>query len=264
MPTVVPQPNGSSTRKFAPKMAAITLGLSFTAGLFHPTPAHADGYWRSVANNAITVAGTAHNDLTVDQEVDRINQQWDEYNRQRDAAKAMAVPQVQFFLFSGPNIPIYPLYRYNWNDTQTLSMGFAFIDPKTGLGLSPGFVPFEVRYQVLEFPGNIDPLVFAGLDESAIESLIRPLLKDVGSSVDAANNFRINFQISGFEPIFFAFPYDSSGNEIRGEATAGWMSTVSVPEPSTWTVMILGFGAAGAALRRRRHAMVTYGCDEAA
>jgi len=106
MPTDVLQPSDSFTRKYTLNMAAITLGLSFAAGVFHPTPAHADGYWRSVANNAITVAGTVHNDLTVDQEVDRINKQWDEYNRQRDAAKAMAVPQVQFFVFSGPNVPI--------------------------------------------------------------------------------------------------------------------------------------------------------------
>lgn len=38
-----------------------------------------------------------------------------------------------------------------------------------------------------------------------------------------------------------AFP----GGEIRGSFSA-------VPEPSAWAVMILGFGAAGAALRRRR------------
>lgn len=39
------------------------------------------------------------------------------------------------------------------------------------------------------------------------------------------------------------------GGEIRGFFHA-------VPEPSTWALMILGFGAAGSALRRRRAAVV--------
>ena len=38
------------------------------------------------------------------------------------------------------------------------------------------------------------------------------------------------------------------GGEIRGQLHA-------IPEPATWTLMILGFGLAGAAMRRRRPAL---------
>jgi hypothetical protein len=228
---------------------AIALAL---AALTYGSDARADGYWESVRNNALTVLGTANGDLTVDQEVDRINSQWDRYNAQRRLGGILMVPQARLFNPSAPSLPIYPLYRYDGADPPLLSMDYSFIDPATGLDTSAAFVPFQVRYQVLSFPGSIDPSLFVGLDEAGIESLIRPLLTEIGSSTDASNRFRINFDVAGFEPILFAFPFDASGNEIRGVATAGWISTVQVPEPSTWTVLIIGFGAIGANLRRRR------------
>lgn len=48
--------------------------------------------------------------------------------------------------------------------------------------------------------------------------------------------------------------YDGSfGGEVFGAVTASITpSAGAVPEPATWALMLVGFGAAGAALRRRR------------
>ena len=53
---------------------------------------------------------------------------------------------------------------------------------------------------------------------------------------------RQNFGPSGF----------LSAYEIRGRPTQLTVTTAAVPEPAAWTLMILGFGAAGAMLRRAR------------
>lgn len=252
MQTPLPRPGLCRVPGFAWKPTTVTLGLSFSMALFAATEVHADGYWRSVANNALTVVSSARKELTVDQEVDRINAQWDKWRAQRKTAGVTTAPQGVMFANLAPNTPIYPLYRYHVGDPAPVSVDFSFVDPDTGFLTAPGFTPAEVRYQMLESPGDFDPTAFDGLDEAGIEALIRPLLLDIGASTNAADNFRIDFNLSGFEPIFFAFAYDDAGNEIRGDASAAWISTVQVPEPSTWTIMILGFGLTGAALRRRR------------
>ncbi len=43
--------------------------------------------------------------------------------------------------------------------------------------------------------------------------------------------------------------FTSSGNSFEFDSLAG---SVGVPEPATWAMMILGFGAVGAVIRRRR------------
>lgn len=46
--------------------------------------------------------------------------------------------------------------------------------------------------------------------------------------------------------------YGNSGGTFFGSARLTVTDTLAVPEPATWAVMILGFGAAGVMLRRRR------------
>lgn len=43
--------------------------------------------------------------------------------------------------------------------------------------------------------------------------------------------------------------FSSTGNSFEFDSLAG-----GVPEPTTWALMIVGFGGAGALLRRRRRA----------
>lgn len=84
---------------------------------------------------------------------------------------------------------------------------------------------------------------------------------------DVASTYRAGFitanggTVAGAEAALFAALNDGTsyfnihtttfgGGEIRG-----FLQVAPVPEPATWGLMILGFGAAGAALRRRRTAV---------
>jgi len=49
--------------------------------------------------------------------------------------------------------------------------------------------------------------------------------------------------------------YGNSGNWVMDDLTYTTGVTAAVPEPTAWALMILGFGAAGAALRSRRRAV---------
>jgi hypothetical protein len=62
---------------------------------------------------------------------------------------------------------------------------------------------------------------------------------------------------------FFLFDFGTQGGTITLADTRGWSNAVlyttgnpppppGVPEPATWAMMLLGFGAAGTALRRSR------------
>jgi len=59
------------------------------------------------------------------------------------------------------------------------------------------------------------------------------------------------------QTLFFQFNFTSPTTQVDlnrlGYSNAiGAFSTPAVPEPATWAMMLLGFGAAGVALRRRR------------
>ena len=69
-------------------------------------------------------------------------------------------------------------------------------------------------------------------------------LTDTGHILDTGNYDFVNNSPDGNESI--------NWNLIGGGATRGG----SVPEPSTWVIMLLGFGGLGAALRRRRQVAV--------
>lgn len=46
--------------------------------------------------------------------------------------------------------------------------------------------------------------------------------------------------------------FTAAGATVGGQGFSGHASPGAVPEPSTWAMLILGFGAVGAAMRRRR------------
>jgi len=61
---------------------------------------------------------------------------------------------------------------------------------------------------------------------------------------DCSEHYEVNFAV--FEGVFRV----AGGGPFSLVVTIG--DAVAVPEPATWALMILGFGAAGAALRRRK------------
>jgi hypothetical protein len=63
-------------------------------------------------------------------------------------------------------------------------------------------------------------------------------------------------------PVDFVFEYNSFGQPAKDFVVdrvyfATTADAGGVPEPATWTMMIAGFGLAGAALRRRQSAPIT-------
>jgi hypothetical protein len=61
------------------------------------------------------------------------------------------------------------------------------------------------------------------------------------------------FLASGYEGLVDEVRlYGNSGNWVMDDLTYTTGVTAGVPEPASWAMMILGFGAAGALLRRRR------------
>jgi opacity protein-like surface antigen len=64
-----------------------------------------------------------------------------------------------------------------------------------------------------------------------------------------SNGFRVYYAFGGAKVTGITF--ESSQNAFEYDGLAGL-----VPEPATWTMMIMGFGAAGAMLRSRRRALV--------
>ena len=72
---------------------------------------------------------------------------------------------------------------------------------------------------------------------------------------DRTKGFRVYYDFDGAKVNSITFSTESS-NAFEFDGLAG---AVGVPEPATWAMMILGFGAAGSVLRanRRRPATVT-------
>ena len=74
------------------------------------------------------------------------------------------------------------------------------------------------------------------------------------------NSARLNFSFlfgSSFNPNIdstYRAVLTSGGQSVTAFAQIGAGATGAVPEPGTWGLMLLGFGAMGVSLRRRRRA----------
>lgn len=193
-----------------------------------PGNASATSYKDTVVDNAAIVIDTALFNLTAREEKELIGRNWDEYNRQRKQEGKVSVGQVGINGF-------YPVYNYGLSDLDsTVVLTYFFIDSSTGLLTTPAFDVAAVRYE-----GLLEPPT---LDKSQLTwDLILENLVPLGTSTDLASNFALDFTLRGFEPIILGFPMDEAGNEITGEGTAGFGSTVLVREPPT--LLLFGMGA---------------------
>ncbi len=84
----------------------------------------------------------------------------------------------------------------------------------------------------------------------------------IGVSSDAADGFALDYDLTGFEPMFRTELLDASGAPIiildsqGSDVTQAAVLAVAVPEPRTWAMIIAGMGLVGVALRRRRAVVV--------
>ena len=65
---------------------------------------------------------------------------------------------------------------------------------------------------------------------------------------------------AGNVSVFYLFDFGTEGGFVTLDDTQGWSNAIlyigdqppAVPEPATWAMMLMGFGAAGTAMRRSR------------
>lgn len=62
------------------------------------------------------------------------------------------------------------------------------------------------------------------------------------------------------ENMRFRFHFDDDGRGTVADYSFLLTKMTAVPEPATWAILILGFGLAGSALRRRRQPALDVGC----
>lgn len=97
------------------------------------------------------------------------------------------------------------------------------------------------------FPLGVTSGSFNQSFDLSLASSYNPNFITLHGSLDAARAFFINGLNAG-EAYFNIHTAAVPSGEIRGNLSV-------VPEPGTWALLISGFGLAGAALRRRRHAL---------
>ena len=91
-------------------------------------------------------------------------------------------------------------------------------------------------------------------------SLIGTYMATLVGNVTATNNGGVQFNFSNPTQLFTyvggAFTLSVNNFSVSGGAEgsriSGFIQTLPVPEPATWTLMLLGFGGMGMALRRSR------------
>ena len=121
------------------------------------------------------------------------------------------------------------------------------------------------KYAEAQYNAFLDPDITLNF----LTSTDDPNFSDFGSIVVDPGGLTGTFDLSGFTIEFFAVKYSNMFTlyEYLGtDGTGSWatngtnaMSHIlffgtpnAVPEPATWAMMLLGFGAAGTALRRSR------------
>jgi hypothetical protein len=132
----------------------------------------------------------------------------------------------------------FPVTTFDAGTTEDLS--FEFIDASTLLpttGPEIGSVLYEVNTDAF----HPDAFSFTG------------------TSTDASTHFALPYTFGAGDTFVYAVPFDLSGAPIfeadgegSGNVAIGLAINVTVPEPSTWTMMLVGVGGLGGLMRSQR------------
>ncbi|WP_293676410.1 PEPxxWA-CTERM sorting domain-containing protein [uncultured Phenylobacterium sp.] len=164
-----------------------------------------------------------------------------------------------FQIALGSNAP--PLSEVSGVVTLTFDDALSFSGQTTGISIADYVGPAlgsTLAFSSFGGPGDSHGIAIGGLASGV--GLIASGSSDFVLQVEFADasydNPFLPMCSSGFTcgsaaPTTFASGYTISGTSGGWLAAAGSVSVVPVPEPSSWALMILGFGGIGAVLRRR-------------
>ena len=115
----------------------------------------------------------------------------------------------------------------------TYSIGFDYYAPANGIGN-----PFDATLGFLLGGNPVGSILSAGSPS--------------GTPAATWLNFSTSFVAMSSGPQTLAFQFNGGGVTAADFGIDRVYLTTAVPEPGTWAMMLLGFGAIGAAMRRRR------------
>ena len=142
------------------------------------------------------------------------------------------------------------------NQVNTIEWTFGFVDTNTNSPFSDtvswindlaGEYAFRVitNASVADGPDDVD-ITAAFITGTGILSPIN-LLADPGNT-----DLTELFTLSGLGLTAGTFTLTVEGTRGDGSVFGGHVTADAIPEPGTWAMMLLGFGAMGIAMRRRR------------
>lgn len=141
----------------------------------------------------------------------------------------------------------YYSYSCGWGSTCYASYYYAY----TAYATAPYYAPVDLTVDTLTLSSGADLSsgsdVLTGYPQSYYGSLVAQLVLGAGSLADANSTGMINF--TGAASTNNSINLTGASLSLELEQLT---SISGVPEPSTWAMMLVGFGAMGAALRRQR------------
>jgi hypothetical protein len=177
--------------------------------------------------------------------------------------------------------PLNFYFNYVTSDGTSSFPDYGFAELQTAVGASVGYL-FTARTVVnpgntspgFGLPANIStlipatsPIIGGATMWSALGSSSGDCYQGIGNgcgstgwiqsiyNIQSAGNYRVRFGTSNFGDTAFDSGLAFAGLTIAGNPVGG------VPEPSTWVMMLLGFGFVGGAMRmakRRQRLNVSY------
>ncbi len=142
------------------------------------------------------------------------------------------------------------LHSDNVSYNASGAAGITLYVTRTGLTYLPTTVKTKFTYNT-DGLANVDMSVLADDDDGKYVGDLLSFYGNTGDGAYASTQFASGAGLSGTYSITHKYVISTSGGQSSSSPT---IATGAIPEPGTWGLMIMGFGGAGALLRRRRSA----------